>query len=287
MPKKIKLSLLLFLFFSLFFHLALFLVFYFFPILKSENQSKEDTASQTRFEILPIQLADIPKPKQEIKPQQARFVSQYNSSVKHETTALQSQKNKSVQTPQSEHKQKSSNSQSSKNKKIASRTLNTQVPTQEKPTSTSKKQGTLFTPDLKGFDFSKKKEAGSEFFHDFLPSIQGGPVTSINSFADPRGPYFSMLKRKFRLRFDPAPPLRTYFQSHKIQSKRISTTMRVTVDQYGNLRHIKVLKSSGIGVYDFECVDTIRDSSPFSAPPKSYLKDGHLDMNWTFIVYIQ
>ena len=117
MPKKIKLSLSLFVFFSLLFHLSIFLAFYFFPALHSESQAQQKEAEKTRFEIFPIQLADIPKPKKEVKPQKARFVSQYNSSVKHETTAVQSKKKKSVDSAQNQRTQKASSPEKNKNQK--------------------------------------------------------------------------------------------------------------------------------------------------------------------------
>lgn len=271
MTEKSLHKLILFCFFSLLFHLFVFASFYYFPALPQHSSERlQQVPPQQKIEFVSLRLADIPQPKKEKTPKKARFISQYNSSVSKETTA--------------QSKNKSQKKSSQKNKKSTNRSLNTNLKPQ---TKTRQNKGSLFQANLKGFDFSNSQKDGANFHHDFLPSIQGGPVTSINSFADPRGPYFSRLKRKFRLRFNPAPPLRKFFAHNKITSKKISVKLRVTVDGHGDLRHIKVLRSSGIQAYDLECIDTVRDSSPFSSPPKKYLKAGHLHMNWTFVVYIR
>jgi TonB family protein len=68
---------------------------------------------------------------------------------------------------------------------------------------------------------------------------------------------------------------------------KVNVTMAVTVNPNGQLSELFVVQSSGIPAYDQEALQTIRESSPFSAPPKNVVdKDGMLRMTWSFITYL-
>jgi|GEM_PF-1601463 len=128
---------------------------------------------------------------------------------------------------------------------------------------------------------------GDNFVQDFLPGIKIGGKTYLDAAAFPDVAYFTRLKRVFRLRFNPAPPLRQYFSGNKVVLGKVNVTMAVTVAPGGQLKDLFVVKSSGIPGYDAEALQTIRESAPFSAPPTKVCdKDGMLRMTWNFITYL-
>jgi TonB family protein len=68
---------------------------------------------------------------------------------------------------------------------------------------------------------------------------------------------------------------------------KVNVMMAMTLSSSGQLRELFVVKSSGIPGYDAEALRTIRQSSPFSAPPAKILdKEGTLRMTWNFITYL-
>ncbi len=128
---------------------------------------------------------------------------------------------------------------------------------------------------------------GDHFVHDFMPHVKIGDKTYLNALAFPDVQYFARLKRVFRMRFDPSPPLRHHFAGNRVVVGKVTVTMAMSVNPGGQLKDLFVVKSSGIPSYDQEALRTIRESSPFSAPPQKVCdKDGMLRMTWNFITYL-
>lgn len=128
---------------------------------------------------------------------------------------------------------------------------------------------------------------GDRFVHDFMPGIKIGDKTYLNAASMPNVQYFTRLKRVFRLRFNPRDPLLSHFRHNSIVKGKINVTMAVEVAPSGQLKRLFVLRSSGIPGYDQEALRTIRQSAPFSAPPKKIQgKDGILRMTWHFTTFI-
>jgi len=125
------------------------------------------------------------------------------------------------------------------------------------------------------------------FAHDFFPNIKIGDKTYLNTAAFPDVQYFTQLKRIFRMRFNPTPPLRSHFAGNRVVVGNVTVSMAVSVTSDGRLKELFVVKSSGIPGYDEEALRTIRESAPFSAPPAKVVdKDGVLRMNWNFVTYL-
>lgn len=149
------------------------------------------------------------------------------------------------------------------------------------------------SPDMKDItslpSFGKPGLPGEtdHFAHDFLPGVKIGDKTYLDAAAFPDVQYFTRLKRTFRMRFNPAPPLRHHLAGNRIVVGKVNVVMAVTVTAGGQLQELFVVRSSGIPGYDEEAMRTIRQSAPFSAPPDKILgKDHSLRMTWNFITYL-
>jgi TonB family protein len=268
-----------------------------------------------------LPIADIAKPKIEKVPKRATALSQYNSAVEEETVARRVPKKADVNVDVSEDSGRKSSpaKPAEKPKQQASR------PTPEDDLKTEPKESaaqegrkvSLSDLELKTSDFKdlmkegegeKSKEErdkevsrkiaalpresgpsgpGDRFVHDFLPNIKIGDKTYINALAHPDVQYFTRLKRIFRLRFDPREPLVRHFRSNRVIVGQVNVSMAMEVSSTGQLTNLFVLKSSGIPDYDREALRTVRQSAPFSAPPKDIQgKDGVLRMTWNFTTYL-
>lgn len=272
-----------------------------------------------------LELADIAKPKVQQVPDKPHFASQYNSKVPEETVARKMPRKAKLDVETSDEEGDKGDRATEKAPPTPQKQIAEKAPekTQEAPPP-SGKEVSLEDLALKPSDFkeftqklpkesakdaklAKKHEedpdnlytaptsgkpglpgAGDEFVHDFMPNIKIGDKTYLNAAAFPDVQYFTRLKRAFRMRFNPAPPLRQHLASNRIIVGKVVVSMAMTVSSGGQLTELFVVKSSGIPGYDEEALQTVRQSAPFSAPPDKVLdkKDGKLRMTWSFITYL-
>ncbi|HCU25180.1 MAG TPA: hypothetical protein DF383_09185 [Deltaproteobacteria bacterium] len=268
-----------------------------------------------------LQIADIAKPKVEKRPDRTHFAAKYNSSVKQESVASKIPPRAKLETESAEDGRQGDNATEEAAQKTAGREA--PPPRDDSVQEKTEKEISLKDLSLKPADFQDlvpkdrpkenpkkqpaKKESWSRgedyvsplkgrpgapgdpdsFVHDFFPDVKIGGKTYLNTAAFPDVQYFTQLKRIFRMRFNPAPPLRAHLAGHKVVVGKVSVAMAVTVNAQGRLQELFVIKSSGIPGYDAEAMRTIRQSAPFSAPPSKVMdKDGVLRMNWNFITYL-
>lgn len=274
-----------------------------------------------------LPLVDIAKPKVQKRPKKARFASQYDSTVKNETVAKKIPKKADPKKEISEApKRPKAKKKKPKDKTVAKRSPAPSSPAKVTDTSKSGKKGgsehqvslndlELKTSDMKDLlgDSGKGKKPrpvkedglgqgteltalprspaksgpGDKFVHDFLPGVKLGDKTYLNTAAMPNVQYFVRLKRIFRLRFNPSSPLRSHFRHNRVAVGKVNVTMGVEVAPSGQLKRLFVIRSSGITGYDQEALRTVRQSAPFSAPPKNIRgDDGILRMTWHFTTYL-
>lgn len=277
----------------------------------------------------PKEMVDLAKPKVQVPPKNARYISQYDSSVKEETVARKIPKKARVDVDKSENsgrKGKAVKAKLSKKKKLYAAkpkdTKTTPAPPKEiSPEifeSSEPKKVSLSDLQLRPMDFKELMEplkkdkaesgkkgksrgrelaalhprpgalgSGDRFAHDFVPHVKIGDKTYLNANAHPDVQYFTRLKRIFRLRFNPRSPLVAHFRSNRVVVGQVNVTMAVEVSPSGQLSKLFVVRSSGIPGYDREALRTVRQSAPFSSPPKRIRsKDGMLRMTWHFTTYL-
>lgn len=222
------------------------------------------------------QLADIPEPANQEKPDKSKFLGMYNQKAQEETVAGQKPEiRKEGKAGQSAGRAGQPTGEAGKTAK------------QEKQENAG--PDTMYAP-------SEKKE-GNEIVRgtpsraeggmpeDFYPDYKHGEHTYLNVLRYPEVEYFVRLKRMFKMTWNPTPVLQRELTS--VSRGSVSVVMAVSVNRTGNIAELFVLKSSGLAGYDNEALRTIRASSPFSSPPNKFLKDdGMLRMSWTFIVYL-
>lgn len=122
---------------------------------------------------------------------------------------------------------------------------------------------------------------------DFYPDYQVGDRTYLNVLRFPKIGYFVRLKKIFKTTFNPVPAIRPYYLTNQVSRGQVEVVLGVSVDRTGDLAELFVINSSGLDLYDREAMRTVRDSSPFAAPPDDLLdKSSKLRMVWTFTVYL-
>lgn len=239
------------------------------PFATTIPKFKEDTV-----EVFPIflrddgkyQIADIARPSVEKRPDKAKFLGLYDSSVEKESVA-------------------SGLHRPGRGEKAGEKGTPRLKPTRQK------KDLFAFSPNLfkdkDKFKEGNASEEGGSRAEDFYPDFSRGPHTYLNVLRYPGVEYFVRMKRAFKITFNPVPALRSHFASNIISRGSVDVVLGVSVGTTGELVELFVFRDSGIPSYDEEAMRTVRASAPFSKPPEKFLDDdGLLRMSWTFSVYL-
>ncbi len=229
------------------------------------------------------QIADIEPPKVEKRPEKAKFVGMYDSSVPEETVAPS---RKPVSHPGVERK-----SVAEKAKGFPDDGPSLPIPKigqKKEPKKVAMKR-----PEEEAVESARERVGAQEDYfnpgmsEDYFPDYKVADRTYLNVLRFPKVSYFVRLKKIFRTTFNPIPSLRAVFMSTQVSKGQVDVVLAVTLDRAGKLSELKILRSSGLQGYDQEAVRTIRDSAPFAAPPGELLDAGGLlRMAWTFTVFL-
>ncbi len=253
------------------------------------SQTESPSWKEKMVEVFPVMekttpfaIADIDKPVVERRPEKARFMGMYDSSVAQETVAISKKTQGAGRTAQGEKRPETRDRRSSSVEK-------------KRTTNDTRRTTSLYNIDRKLFaskapDMGEKKGfeiGGSAALQDYYPDYKIGGHTYLNVLKYPDVEYFVRMKRQFKMTFNPGPPLRSYFSANRVTRGSVEVVMAVSVDNDGNLKELFVLNASGVPSYDNEALRTIRASAPFASPPDRFLEDdGMLRMSWTFTVYL-
>ncbi len=131
-----------------------------------------------------------------------------------------------------------------------------------------------------------RSSAPDLFAHDYYPDYKIGGKTYLNVMKMQDVGYFVRMKRILKMRWNPVPSVQRALMANRLSMGKIECVVGLSLSPSGSISELFVIRSSGVGGYDQEALQTIRDSSPFSSPPEQFLKDGQLHMSWTFTVYL-
>jgi TonB family protein len=305
--RKTEITLFIFIFLSILLHLFLGILFYLLPKQRPQEKTKPESQVVWVKPELPQmpsnpQIADIEKPAIEKRPQKSRFVGQYDSAVKEEKVAPAKPKPKVIkENPLSEEHPPKKVAEQQKpapekeelpaekipEKKLGDLALKPQDVMKEikKKEETSKPKPTDFKTSSPGLEFGRPSTPDL-FVHDYYPDYKIGGKTYLNVMKLQDIGYFVKMKRILKMRWNPVPPIRNYALSNRLSMGKIECVIGVSLDASGKIGELFVIRSSGMGGYDDEALQTLRDSSPFSSPPSEFMKSGQLRMSWTFTVYL-
>jgi len=271
--------------------------------LPPELMKKEDAVEVTLYPQHGYQIADIAPPAVEERPDDAKFLGMYDSKVNQEVVAPTSgPSSKAEGGKKASHKEVTEKAE--KADKVQKAKVAAPQPAKEgyhlaaKPDERKEKKA----PKEQSGSADSGQEAatdGNDLFEglsdDFFPDYKVGDRTYLNVLKYPKIGYFVRMKKIFRTTFNPGPAIRQSLLS--ISKGQIEVVLGVTIDKSGKLSDLMVIRSSGNPAYDQEAQRTIRDSSPFAAPPAEFIKGvnslgrasdgpGVLRMAWTFTVYL-
>ena len=130
-------------------------------------------------------------------------------------------------------------------------------------------------------------DAGDSHIPNFLPGVELGEKTRLNTLEFPFYSFLSRVKKQVYLRWI------QYFreQPYILHDKQfhegvLSTQLYVSLSPEGEIENMAVLKSSGSENIDFAAMHAFTASEPFHNPPADLvMEDGLIHFNYGFFVY--
>ncbi len=241
-----------------------------------ERKKEEATVELTIFDKNQYKIADILPPEKEERPDKADYVGVYDSRVEEEQVAPSRRpaagSGTEAATPEKTTEKSESPTKDTENEE----TVGSQKKLAAKKPETPKSAG--------GSGLDDFMESGLP--EDYFPNYKVGEHTYLNVLRFPKISYFVRLKKIFNTTWNPRSAL-MYSGMNQLAKGQVEVSLGLSVDKTGNLAEMFVITSSGLPAYDQEAQRTIKDSSPFAAPPKELLDNtSRLRMVWTFTVYM-
>lgn len=121
---------------------------------------------------------------------------------------------------------------------------------------------------------------------NYVPSVQLGNQTALNTAASAFGTYLSMIHNRIHPIFADSflGSLDNLPSGHPMNNKDLSTEVEIVLDQEsGNVVRMGVTKFSGITAFDIAALDSVKRAAPFGTPPREIVSpDGKVYLHWEF-----
>ncbi len=127
-----------------------------------------------------------------------------------------------------------------------------------------------------------KQTAGGPM-NDYLPDVEEGEGTWLNTRAFKYATYFNRIKRMVSGNWNPLTVQRRYdpyFTTYGYKDRH--TRVWVSLDTHGNLEEVKIIQSCGVDYLDQEAVRAIAAAAPFPNPPEGIVEEGHVRFPFGF-----
>lgn len=124
--------------------------------------------------------------------------------------------------------------------------------------------------------------------NDYLKGIKKGEETLLNTRAFKFYTYYRRIKEQVQASWEPM--IRTKVRDLLLRGEGLlaleqKTSLLITLDRFGDLINIQVLKKSQISALDRIAIKSFENTAPFPHPPKNLIgEDGYLQIRWDFIL---
>jgi len=133
--------------------------------------------------------------------------------------------------------------------------------------------------------FSRHLENARSALENFIPEVQPGNQTRLNTRAAPFAAYLANMHRNIHelWGFGFLPDLDGRTPSHPMNNRDLWTRLEIVLGGDGTVDNIKVIRSSGLVTFDVAAVDVIYSAGPYPEPPSVIRsKNGKIYLHWSF-----
>lgn len=240
------------------------------------------------------QIVTTGKKHQKMPPKETRFFSEHNQQVDRQTKAHKVDSFKEAGAGVKDGAKRQNTLKVKKNKLTSRHFKNNQKPSLSdlsfKKTEVYRYRHNKVKQPLptKGTKTGKRETAGVASNNDFVEEVPLGDMTALNTKEFKYYGFYFRIKRKLE-----------QFWGHSLQQKakeiyrsgrqlasddtRI-TSLKITLDNKGNVVDIFIKSTSGIRELDAAAVESFNRAGPFPNPPKGMIKNGLAIIEWGFVV---
>ncbi|PIK14222.1 energy transducer TonB [Halobacteriovorax sp. JY17] len=250
----------------------------------------------------PKQIVNTELKKSKETPVKAKFLGKQDQRVERETKAALNGSFKSagfgVRTGAKEVQTSVEKSSQGKIKKV------TKNPTKKKMAKTKKPKKIKFedlslgnlaltqpttanSPAL-GTKSGSKKLKGLASNNDFMEDIPLADMTRLNTVEYKYYGFYFRIRQKLEQHWGDS--LRKQAEKMWKSGRRLAsdinkvTSLRITIDQQGNIIEVKVKSTSGVNELDTAAIESFNRAGPFPNPPAGLIKNGRAQIEWGFVV---
>ena len=123
---------------------------------------------------------------------------------------------------------------------------------------------------------------------DYLPNIQEGAQTALNTREFQFYSYFERIKDRLRMYWEPELQGRVdkiYAKGKNLGEQDLITKLNIILSKQGELSKVQIVRNSGIEDVDEAAVKAFEKAAPFPNPPSGMIeKDGKVYLTWSFVV---
>ncbi len=124
--------------------------------------------------------------------------------------------------------------------------------------------------------------------NDFVEDVPLGNVTNLNTTEFKYFGFYHRIRQKLEQYWGNSlreKAERLYRQGRKIaSSSNLITSLKIILDEKGNIVQIEIQGSSGAEELDKAAVESFNKAGPFPNPPRGMMKNGIAEINWGFVV---
>jgi TonB family protein len=283
---------------------------------KAEEAKKEENSLKA-----PGQVIDLPTPREEKRPDDARFVSEHDSSVEHETRKYGRFEDNARQGNQNGSASVSRPAQPSGDGRLAMRTPDLgkflRGPGTPGPAARAGHPGSAFgAPDpghleqggaipelgaegvLRPGGGAPRGGSGPSLMpseeqlaraigggtQDHLRDIDDGDETALNSKRWRFASFFNRVKRQVAEHWHPDEVYRQRDPTGAVYGRRNRyTELRVQLKPDGRLSNVALAQPSGLEFLDDEAVEAFKQAEPFPNPPRQLIENGTINFGFGFL----
>jgi TonB family protein len=289
---------------------------------QEEARKAEELKKEEENVRAPGQVVDLPAPREEKRPDDARFAAEHDSSVTHETKKNGRFQENARQGDLNGTGAESRPAEPQGDGRLALRTPNLGRFLREAgaagPTGRAERAGTTYgasdpgrpepngtVPDLGGETRPRPEGGGTPGglgpalmpsqqqlaraigggTQDALPNIEDGEETALNSKKWRFASFFNRVKRQVAEHWHPEEIYRQRDPTGMIYGRKNRyTSLRIQLNPDGRLNHVAIEQPSGLDFLDDTAIEAFKEAAPFPNPPRQLVEaNGLINFGFGFL----
>ena len=149
-----------------------------------------------------------------------------------------------------------------------------------------KKLKSLSSP-IKGLENGKLGKTGLSRNNDYIEDLPLGDFTNLNTVEFKYYGFYYRIRQQLEQHWGNSLRKKAkilYKKGRRIASESKITSLKVTLDQAGNIVNVFLKSTSGISELDDAAIESFNKAGPFPNPPKGMMTNGKAEIEWGFVV---